>query len=164
MNKHMRWGLVLGCAASLVHAQNTLDNESWTEEAVSVPTSFSSEKLALISMPSYVTSRIGIDPQTLRTGSDGVVRYVVVMQNATGTVNASYEGIRCFSGDVKTYARWTSAGTWNVLANPEWRALNDNMPSRHAIALARQGACTARSANAPQVILDLLKKAQTAER
>lgn len=134
-------------ASGSLYAQNNADNPDWTEMQVPPAPAFSSNRLLLLEMPPYVSLQVGIDPQTLNVGADGVVRYVVVMRNATGTINAAYEGIRCFTRDVKTYARWTSDGTWNMVSNPSWRALNDNMPSRHAMAFARQGACDGTAAN-----------------
>jgi hypothetical protein len=68
-----------------------------------------------------------------------------------------YEGIRCASDEVKTYARWTSSGTWSPTYNPQWKAVNDNMPSRHAQAFARQGGCQNRLAPSKAEILRALK-------
>lgn len=151
-------GLLLVCGS--VFAQNNADNLDWVELETPPAPLFSADGVMLLEMPPYVTLQVGIDPQTINVGSDGVVRYVVVMRNATGTVNAAYEGIRCFTRDVKTYARWTSQGTWNMLNNPAWRALNDNMPSRHAMAFARQGACDGTAANAAADIKRVLKLSQ----
>ena len=145
MIKNLCIGLTVGAGLVLasggVLAQNNADNPDWVELSVTPPPAFSTDALLPIDMPPYVSLVVGIDAQSLAVGTDGVVRYVVVMRNASGSVNAAYEGIRCFTGDVKTYARWTSQGTWGMTSNPTWRALNDNMPSRHAIAFARQGAC-----------------------
>ena len=91
---------------------------------------------------------------------DGIVRYVMVATNAGGSVNAMYEGIRCATGEVKTYARTNSSGAWSYVKEPTWRNLTDNMPSKHAVALARQGACDGRAAAASSTadIVKALKK------
>jgi hypothetical protein len=141
-------------------AQNNPDNLDWVEQTVPPPPMFSVERLMPLDMPPYVSVSVGIDPQTLNVGDDGVVRYVVVMRNSSGTVHAAYEGIRCFTRDLKTYARWTSQSEWNLLSNPEWRALNDNMPSRHAMAFARQGACDGAAANTVSAIQKAMKLPQ----
>jgi hypothetical protein len=70
-----------------------------------------------------------------------VLRYVVVMRNASGSTSAAYEGIRCTTDEVKTYARTNSAGGWVAIAAPAWRSVTDNLPSKHAFAIARQGGC-----------------------
>ena len=37
------------------------------------------------------------------------------------------------------------------MKDPQWQALNDNLPSRHALALARQGLCDGRAMPARSV-------------
>ena len=89
-----------------------------------------------------------------------MLRYVIVMQNATGNTSAVYEGIRCSSDEVKTYARLGTSGQWSLTANAEWKALNDNMPSRHALAFARQGACKDHYAPSKADIIEALQARQ----
>ncbi len=132
-------------------AQGFVDDPDWKELEVPPPPSFDKDKLIAIDMPVYVTLKFGVDPATLTITSDGVVRYVMVAINSAGSVNAMYEGIRCASGEFKTYARFNSSGQWSALKDPQWRPLNDNNTSRHALALARAGACNARSTPANSV-------------
>jgi hypothetical protein len=162
MNKLVLWARACALACLLangyVYAQNNADNLDWIEIETPPAPPFSASNVLLLEMPPYVSLQVGIDPQTINVGTDGVVRYVVVMRNSTGTINAAYEGIRCFTRDVKTYARWTSDGKWSNVSNPVWRALNDNMPSRHAIAFARQGACDGAAANSAADAKRILKQ------
>jgi hypothetical protein len=136
---------------------NGLDNPDWTEELTPPPPSFSKDKLIPLDMPPHVSVKFGVDTETIMVGGDGVVRYVIVMTNATGSTNAVYEGIRCVSDEVKTYARLGASGQWSILVNPSWQALTDNMPSRHAQVLARQGVCQNRFAPSKQEIIAALK-------
>ncbi|HEY5581654.1 MAG TPA: CNP1-like family protein [Rhodoferax sp.] len=131
--------LAFGAAAQLV------DDPDWKESEAPPPPAFNSKQLIAIDMPRYVTLKFGVDPATLSITPEGIVRYVMVATNASGSVNAMYEGIRCASGEVKTYARYSPSGHWSAVKNPPWQALNDNLPSLHAMALARQGACQGRS-------------------
>jgi hypothetical protein len=162
MNKtffYRAWvGTVLLLCAAGSWAQNTLDNPDWVEEQAPPPPAYSKANLIPITMPPYVSTQIGVDPSTVATGADGIVRYVVVMTNATGSSNASYEGIRCITDEVKTYARMGSSGQWSLVTNPQWKHVNDNMPSRHAHAIARQGACDARLAPRTSEVLNALKR------
>lgn len=139
-----------------VHAQGVSDNPDWQETEVAAPPAFNLDKLLNLEMPPYVTLRFGIDPATLVITPDGIVRYVVVASNASGSVTAFYEGIRCATGEVKTYARASGPGLWTANKEPQWRQLNDNLPSRHALAFARQGACDGRAAAATSVA-DILR-------
>jgi hypothetical protein len=152
---HSVVALCLLCASAW--AQNTLDNPDWVEEKEPPPPVFSKSKLLPLDMPSYVSVKVSIDPTTLMVGNDGIVRYVAVMSNATGTSNAVYEGIRCVSDEVKTYARAGSSGEWSLVSEPIWRDIRDNLPSKHAFAFARQAACQTRVASSKAEIIQALE-------
>ncbi len=147
-------------------AQSPALDPDWQESQVATPPTFQVKGLLLLDMPRYVSIKIGVDPTTVSIGPDGVVRYVAVAANSSGTVNAMYEGIRCATGEVKVYARYGMSGQWTMLEDPQWTPLNDNQPSRHALAFARQGACDGRAATATTVdqIIRLLKNPGTAGR
>lgn len=132
--------LPLAQAASIQPNPNVPEVE-WVEAAVPPAPAFRTESLIAVDMPPHTTVRVGVDPNTLAIGSDSVVRYVVVMSNTSGSVSALYEGLRCTTKEVKGYARWSSSAGWKEVSEPQWRYWNENMPSRHAIAIARQGAC-----------------------
>ena len=121
-------------------AQGATDPD-WQESEAPVPPSFNKAALIPVSMPSYVTVQFGVDPTTLTITPDGIVRYVMVASSPSGSINAMYEGIRCTTWEIKSYARYTTSGQWVAVTAPQWRSLNDNRPSHHAIALARQGGC-----------------------
>lgn len=129
-------------------AQLASDDPDWKELDVQTPPAFSRENLIPLDMPSYVSLKFGVDPATLTVSADGVVRYVMLATSASGTVNAMYEGLRCGTGEFKTYARAGTSGVWGLIKEPQWRALNDSNISRHALALARQGACEGRTPGA----------------
>ena len=147
--KNLLWlGLALLAVGSA--AQVAVDPD-WKENEAPPPPAFHPDRLIPIDMPRYVSLRFGIDPATLVITPDGIVRYVVVATNTSGSVSAMYEGIRCSSGEVKTYARFSPSGRWSAVKDPQWQALNDNLPSRHAPALARQGVCDGRAMPASSV-------------
>lgn len=126
--------LALGASAE----EDKLDRN---ESAAPPAPAFNKDRLLPIDMPHYVTLQFGVDPVTLVITPEGIVRYVVVASNAGGSISAMYEGIRCSTGEVKTYARFASSGKWAPVQDPQWRGLNDNLPSKHALALANQGVC-----------------------
>jgi hypothetical protein len=152
--------LVLSGAGSLaqgVNSGNGADNPDWVEEQAPPPPQVSKDPLLPIDMPLHISVKVGVDPQSIVVGADGVVRYVLVMRNASGSSNAVYEGIRCITDEVKTYARMGSSGEWSMAQNPVWKALNDNMPSHHALAFARQGGCQNHLATSKEEIAKALK-------
>ncbi len=127
------------CWSSPQYAQP--DPADWVEDAVPAAPAFSKNNIILLEMPKYVSVKVGVDPDTVTVGGDGVVRYVVVVINATGSTYATYEGIRCTTDEVKTYARYSASGQWQAVSEPKWQDLNGNQPVKYAFALARQGAC-----------------------
>ncbi|MBK9444439.1 MAG: CNP1-like family protein [Comamonadaceae bacterium] len=149
--------LIIGAAA---HAELVPFDPDWQEADVPPPPVFSRDKLLPLNMPIYVTLQFGIDPATISVAPDGIVRYVVVASSTSGSVNAFYEGIRCGTGEVKTYARASNTGTWTIIKDAQWRGLSDNQPSKHAWVFARQGACEGRAvaASSAQEIIRAMKK------
>jgi len=154
---HALASLCLACA-STIGAQPVINPLDWVEDSVPPAPAFSKDALIALNMPPYVSLKVGVDPLTISVGSDGVVRYVVVMRNESGSVNAAFEGIRCTTDEFTTYARAGTSGSWTVVAQPKWRSVTDNMPSRHAHVFARQGACEGRIANSRDEILAALRR------
>lgn len=148
-------GLGLALVAFSVSAQIVADPD-WKETEAPAPPSFNKDRLIPIVMPRYVSLKFGIDPATLLITPDVIVRYVVVASNAAGSISAMYEGLRCATWEVKTYARYGSNGQWSSVKDPQWQGLNDNLPSKHALALARQGICDSGSTTANSVA-DIVK-------
>ncbi len=150
--------LALGSISS-ASAQLIDQDPDWKEVEVPAPPAFKTDRLVQLEMPRHVSMKLGVDPETLRITSDGIVRYVMVATSPNGNTNATYEGIRCLTGEVKTYARQGATGKWSPIADPQWKPLNGNQPSLHALALARQGACDGRAAasRSPEDIVRKLK-------
>ena len=83
-------------------------------------------------------------PTMASTGCPGcavccAARHVVVASSPSGSRNVFYEGIRCPTAEVKTYARH-NGDKWVMASDPKWQPMA-LQSSRHAFALARQGAC-----------------------
>jgi len=145
----------LALAAGLALAQSAPAPDDFREIEAPPPPAYRKEGLIAIDMPPYTTLKFGVDPATLSIGSDGVVRYVMVAYSASGSVNALYEGLRCATGEVKTYARSSELGHWTVVSAPQWRAIDKSPATRHTLVLAKQGVCdgwTVAARNAPDLI------------
>ena len=127
------------------------DDPDWKETEVPPPPAFDVGKLVVFEVSRNSQLVYGVDPATIQISEkDSLVRYVMVATSASGARNAMYEGIRCSTGEFKTYARASSDGKWNHVKDPQWRSVFDNMPSKHALRFARAGACDG-AAPAPSV-------------
>ena len=136
--------LLVACMLGLsmsAWAQRDVDLMDWKEIEVPPPPAFDVGKLLTFEVSSGSSLVYGVDPATLNIGKDGIVRYVMVASNATGARNVWYEGIRCATGEFKTYARHTTTDGWRKIDNADWRSVFGNLPSKHAVEFARAGAC-----------------------
>jgi hypothetical protein len=147
--------LLLVLAAGAAHAQLVDTDPDAVESEAPPPPALRTEGLIPLEIP-RTTLRYGVDPASVSVSKDGVVRYVVVATGSGGAVNGLYEGIRCRTGEVKTYARYLPGAGWTPAQGALWHALQDP-PSRHSLAIARTGACLGQAPNrsASQVVLDL---------
>lgn len=152
---------LLACLASGAFAQLAEQDPDWKEAPVPPAPAFAKSRLVMLDLGPHQALKFGVDPATVVVSKDGVVRYVVVASSASGATNAMYEGIRCATGEFKTYARATTTGQWNMVQDPQWVSLYANTPSRHALALAEQGVCNGRTpALSPQAIIRQLQSPQ----
>ena len=131
---------VLALVTGHVLAQTAVGADDFKEIEAPAPPAYHKEGLIAVDMPSSASLKYGVDPDTLSVGSDGVVRYVMVAYNP-GSVNALYEGLRCETGEVKTYARSSELGHWTLVQQPTWRRFDMSASTRHTLALAKQGVC-----------------------
>lgn len=146
-------GILLGLG-SAVWAQATFDEPEWKESEAPPPPAFDVGKLVTFEVSPNSSLVYGVDPASIGISkSDGLVRYVVVASSASGARNVLYEAIRCKTGEVKTYARYSPQGQWTLVDNPQWRSLYEPMPSRHALRFAQAGGC---DGAAPPVSVEVL--------
>lgn len=152
-------GLLLSLS-STAWAQLVPEDPDWKESEVPPPPAFDVGKLVTFEGSPNSSLVYGVDPASVRISkSDSLVRYVMVATSASGARNVMYEGIRCSTGEFKTYARYSPEGRWNMVANPEWQSLFGNLPSRHALRFAKAGACdNAAPATSVDVLVSRLKK------
>lgn len=151
LDRFLVLGLVL--AASMAHAQLAPVDPDWREVEAPPPGAISVDGLITLDIPRS-TLRFGVAPGSVTLGSDGIVRYVVVATSASGVVNGLYEGIRCSTGEHKVYARHNPGSGWVVAKDAQWQPVQQ---SRHALVIARTGACVGHGANrsASKILNDL---------
>jgi len=149
-----RWPafLLLGVVAS-ASAQtpnpsgyNTNDEEEalWQEQREVEPPAFPrQENLREFYVSPVATNKYLIDASTLAVGSDGVVRYVLVVQTSGGATNISFEGMHCKERSWKHYATGRSDGAWTKsrATRLEWRPIENKPVNRHHAALSRDFFC-----------------------
>lgn len=126
--------------AHCAFAQLIVDQRAWVEGPVPAPPAFEISRMITIPLdgPSSLVS--GIDPSTLSVGEDRVVRFISLAVNpASSTVNATYMGIRCLTGESKVYARHHSETGWKNATDAQWKLIFNT--DRLSFRLAREGLC-----------------------
>lgn len=83
------------------------------------------------------TNRFYIDAESIFVGTDGIVRYTLVVKGAGGAENISYEGLRCETREQKYYAFGRADGTWVNARTSEWRpVVYKEINRQHAVLYA----------------------------
>lgn len=114
----------------------------WKEADVPPPPAYDMAKLLTFDVARSSSLIFGVDPASFSISKiDGVVRYVMVASNSAGAKNVMYEGLRCATGEVRTYARAKPDGTWTPVDKSEWKSLSDPSVARHSLRFAKAGAC-----------------------
>ena len=114
--------------------------EEWKELDVPPPAFPRAENLREFYVSPTATAKYLIDVSTLAPGSDGIVRYVLVIRTAGGAQNISYEGIRCEENTWKLYATGGD-GQWRKARISEWRPIENQPVNRYHAALSRELFC-----------------------
>nr|WP_218510461.1 CNP1-like family protein [Variovorax sp. dw_308] len=118
----------------------TASDAEWKETDVPPPPAFAESRAIAIDVQGRTELKFSIDPATIAITKDGVVRYVVVASSGRGgATNAYYEGVRCSTEEVKTYARFND-GKWDETVNAEWKPYRQ-IRSGYVRQLTYQGLC-----------------------
>lgn len=151
------------CLAGPALAQDyaNADLPDWQEDQVPPPPAYTTEAARLIDidMPASASVKVGIDPATIAINrATGIVRYVVVLRGPSA-VNASYEGIRCATGEYKVYARQSQGGPWSPSSPSQWKPMlgQSGIVVTYPTRLAQRGLCFGPSVrqNVAEAVRDL---------
>jgi hypothetical protein len=140
------FGLTASCFAQLLAT-----DPDWKESDAPPPPALNLKGLVSFEVSTISNLIWALDPTAVTIVGDGLVRYVVVARSPSGVFNALYEVINCSNGQLKTYARIVgkeseAAGkAWVAVQDPQWKSMYD-VPSKHALVLAKQGVCTGNTA------------------
>lgn len=126
-------------------------DKPWTESAAPPPPEFDTDRLIPVYVGPKSSLSYGVDPKTLNiTLEDRLVRYVMVGRSTSGTLNVTYDAIRCATGEYKTYARYNAGSGWTPMDNAEWRPMSgQRMGISYPLALADSGVCVGTVVNGP---------------
>ena len=95
----------------------------WREAEVVFPPYPREEHLAKVQISGPASFTFLVDTESIRVDDDGAVRYTLIARSATRIDNVSFEGMRCETGEYKTYALGSSDQTWSRVGISDWRQI-----------------------------------------
>lgn len=108
------------------------EDDEWQELETRLPAFPDSGQFrALPSQLPNTRLEIQLDPDAIQVGEDGVIRYLLRIQSPSGAGNLFYEGLRCATGEYKSYAYATSGDAWQRVRGTAWQALNSGGTARY---------------------------------
>lgn len=134
-------------AATLVSAtvfadfEEDYESKQWQEIEVQLPAAPKQETLLPFYVSAATENRFFIDGATLTVGSDGVVRYVLLVLTPQGVRNVTYEGMRCLTRERRIYASGRQDGSWSKARKNEWVRIQDAYANRQHAALFLEYFC-----------------------
>ena len=116
------------------------EKRDWREAETPAPPPPGSGELLAFFVSSASDYRVFVDAASLAPGADGVVRYTLVVRSPLGAESVTYEGIRCATREVKTYAYGSADRSWSVRPG-SWRRIDARSAQRWHDALWHEYFC-----------------------
>ena len=95
---------ISGFASANPNFDDEYDAKPWTEVEVVLPPYPQEADLLSFRVGAVRDTQFMVDTKSVSIGSDGVVRYTLVVIGSGGARNVSYEGLRCATGERRFYA------------------------------------------------------------
>jgi hypothetical protein len=122
-------------------ATDDFEDRPWAEAETTLPAFPQDADLIAFEVSAATKNRFYIDGKTLSPGSDGIVRYALVIRTGGGATNVSFEGIRCDVREYKLYATGRYDRTWGPLLAGSWRRIEHKDRNNHHAVLSRDFFC-----------------------
>lgn len=120
---------------------NDRPKEKFKEIEVKLPAFPKEENLLQFEAGAASQNRFFLDTKALSIGSDGVVRYTLIVKTAGGATNISYEGMRCKLDQIKVYAFGRKNEGWVRARDSQWRRIQNRDISHYHSVLRRDYFC-----------------------
>ena len=100
--------------------------EEWKESDIKIPTAAKDSDFKLLAVTEAdARYQYYLAGNSINLGSDGVMRYTVAVVSSNGVRNVFYEGLRCETDEVKTYAYGSKRGTFRRAVKSPWRPVSN---------------------------------------
>lgn len=136
---------IILCAALIApvsaEEEEPYNDGKWRENEVALPAAPTAEGLHKFFVSAASENAFFVDLATLDVGSDGVVRYTLVVESPQGGRTVTYEGMRCETRERRIYAVGRRDGAWSKSRNESWSKIKDVPANRAQAALFLEYFC-----------------------
>jgi hypothetical protein len=117
---------------------------NWTENKVDkLPPLPREANLLPFDVSQNTPLKFSVDAKSVDVGSDGVVRYTVVVASPTGARNVNYEGIRCDTYEWRQYAALNADHDgWDSTVATAWQRIENGSLNEYQAALYQDYFCS----------------------
>lgn len=119
------------------------EEKQWVELEADLPAKPDVKNLVEIYVGPTTGNRFAIDRASVVRGSDGVIRYTLVVLSPAGARTVTFEGLRCETAEWRMYAVGRRDGSWSRARTGKWAKIEDNGLNRQHAALYSDYFCTA---------------------
>ena len=107
------------------------EEKPWSEIEVQLPAFPEQNNLIQFQVGAVFDTKFMVDGASLSIGSDGVLRYTVVVESSSGARNVSYEGMRCATAERRFYAFGQPDKTWSKAKSNQWVKIRGTTNNHH---------------------------------
>lgn len=133
--------LLLPAGAAVAESGDDEPPRQWQEADVQFPLAPLRENLLPLYVSAATVNKFFIDSASLSVGTDGVIRYVMVVETPEGGRNVTFEGMRCEARERRIYASGRLDGAWSKARKDEWVRIQDAYANRQHAALFLEYFC-----------------------
>jgi len=117
------------------------EKKEWKESEVALPPFPEDANLIDFYVSATAQNRFFVDLAHLSVGSDGIVRYTLVVISPSGVRNVTYEGMRCKTAERRIYASGRADKSWSQTRGERWFPIHEATINRHYAALYSEFFC-----------------------
>jgi len=134
--KAVKWFFSLALTSLSAHSladgfDNEYEEKPWAEIEVQLPAFPEQINLIPFQVGAMADTKYLIDGNSLSVGSDGVLRYSLVVISSEGAQNITYEGLRCATAERRFYAYGRSDKTWSKARSNQWVKIQGSTNNHH---------------------------------
>lgn len=135
------------------------EEKPWVEIEAQLPPYPKDENLLPLFVSAATDNHFFVDSASISVGTDGVVRYTLIIKSPAGAANVSFEGIRCNSHERRLYAFGRKEGSWSRARSANWEPIRYQDRNRQHHVLHDDFFCPGGIiVKDPQEAVDLLKR------